>query len=77
MTARRKLDLTEQRDSFLDHLRFDINVNTATPILVDNNLARAETRARLRLVGTPYEPGLVGQMTLLEGGGDQIERAPL
>ena len=68
MTARRKLDLTEQRDSFLERLRFDVNVNTSTPILVDNNLARAEARSRLRLVGTPYEPGLVGQVTLLEGG---------
>jgi outer membrane protein assembly factor BamA len=68
MTARRKLDLTEQRDSFLERLRFDINVNTSTPILVDNNLARAEARSRLRVVGTPYEPGLVGQVTLLEGG---------
>ena len=68
MTARRKLDLTEERDSFLERLRFNVNVNTATPILVDNNLARAEARARLRVVGTPYEPGLTGQMTLLQGG---------
>src|SRR4029453_16433517 len=67
MTARRKLDLTEQRDSFLERLRFDVNVNTSTPILIDNNLARAEARSRLRLVGTPYETGLVGQVTLLEG----------
>ena len=68
MTARRKLDLTEERDSFLERLRFNVNVNTATPILVDNNLARAEARARLRVVGTPYEPGLTGQVTLLQGG---------
>ena len=68
MTARRKLDLTEERDGFLERLRFNVNVNTATPILVDNNLARAEARARLRVVGTPYEPGLTGQMTLLQGG---------
>jgi outer membrane protein assembly factor BamA/autotransporter translocation and assembly factor TamB len=68
MTARRRLDLTEQRNPFLERMRFDVNVNTATPILVDNNLARAETRARVRLVGTPYEPGLLGQMTLVEGG---------
>ena len=68
MTARRRLDLTEERNPFLDRTRFDINVNTATPILIDNNLARAETRARLRVVGTPYETGLLGQMTLLEGG---------
>jgi outer membrane protein assembly factor BamA/autotransporter translocation and assembly factor TamB len=68
MTARRKLDLTEERDTFIERVRFDVNVNTSTPILVDNNLARAEARSRLRLVGTPYEPGLVGQVTLLEGG---------
>ncbi len=68
MTARRKLDLTEERDTFLERMRFNVNVNTATPILVDNNLARAEARARLRVVGTPYEPGLTGQVTLLQGG---------
>jgi outer membrane protein assembly factor BamA/autotransporter translocation and assembly factor TamB len=68
MTARHRLDLTEERNPFLERMRFDVNVNTATPILVDNNLARAETRARLRVVGTPYEPGLLGQLTLLEGG---------
>jgi outer membrane protein assembly factor BamA/autotransporter translocation and assembly factor TamB len=68
MTARRRLDLTEQRDPFLERIRFDVNVNTATPILVDNNLARTETRARVRVVGTPFEPGLVGQVTLVEGG---------
>jgi translocation and assembly module TamB len=68
MTARRKLDLTEDRDTFLERLRFDVNVNTATPILVDNNLARAEARGRVRIVGTPYQPGMTGQVTLLEGG---------
>jgi len=68
MTARRRLDLTEERNPFLERMRFNVNVNTATPILVDNNLARAETEARLRVVGTPYEPGLLGQLTLLEGG---------
>jgi outer membrane protein insertion porin family len=68
MTARRTLDLTDERDSFLERLRFNVNVNTATPILVDNNLARAEARARLRVVGTPYEPGLTGQVTLIQGG---------
>ena len=68
MTARRKLDLTEERDTFLERMRFNVNVNTATPILVDNNLARAEARARLRVVGTPYKPGLTGQVTLLQGG---------
>ena len=42
MTARRKLDLTEERNPILERVRFNVDVNTATPILVDNNLARAE-----------------------------------
>jgi translocation and assembly module TamB len=64
--SRRTLDLTEERNPFLEQIRFDVNVDTATPILVDNNLARAEITADLRLLGTPYEPGLSGRLTVLE-----------
>ena len=67
MTARRKLDLTEERNPILESVRFDVNVNTATPIVVDNNLARAEIETDLNVVGTPYETGLLGELTLLEG----------
>jgi len=67
MTARRKLDLTEERNPILEQVRFDVDVNTATPILVDNNLARAEIETDLTVVGTPYETGLLGELTLLEG----------
>ncbi len=67
MTARRKLDLTEERNPLLERLRFNIDVNTASPILVDNNLARAEIETDLTVVGTPYETGLLGELTLLEG----------
>jgi outer membrane protein assembly complex protein YaeT len=68
MNARRSLDLTEQRNPLLEQVRFDLNIDTATPILVDNNLARAEVTADLRLIGTPYEPGLAGRLTVLEEG---------
>jgi outer membrane protein assembly complex protein YaeT len=67
MTARRKLDLTEERNPILERVRFNVAVNTATPILVDNNLARAEIDSNLTVVGTPYETGLLGELTLLEG----------
>ena len=70
MTARRKLDLTEERNPILERVRFNVDVNTATPILVDNNLARAEIEADLTVVGTPYETGLLGELTLLEGSRD-------
>ena len=63
MTARRSLDLTEERNPLLERIRFDIDVNTATPVLVDNNLARAEIEADLNVVGTPYETGLSASST--------------
>ena len=64
----RALDLTEERNPLLERVRFDVQVETATPILVDNNLARAEVRTNLRVLGTPYETGLSGTLTVLEGG---------
>jgi outer membrane protein assembly factor BamA/autotransporter translocation and assembly factor TamB len=67
MTSRRRLDLTQQRNPFLERMRFDVNVDTASPILIDNNLAKAETQTKLRVVGTPYETGLLGQLTLEQG----------
>ena len=68
MNARRRLDLTEQRNAFLERVEFNLNIDTASPIVVDNNLARAEVTADLRLIGTPYEPGLAGQLRVLEDG---------
>ena len=67
MTARRRLDLTEERNPILERVRFNIAVDTAMPVLVDNNLARAEIEADLTVVGTPYETGLLGELTVLEG----------
>ena len=68
MKARRRLDLTEQRNQFLDRVRFNLDIDTATPILVDNNLARAEVTADLRVLGSPYEPGLSGRLTVSDEG---------
>ncbi|MBA3270256.1 MAG: translocation/assembly module TamB domain-containing protein, partial [Acidobacteria bacterium] len=68
INARRSLDLTEERNAFLERMRLNLNIDTASPIIVENNLARAEVTADLRLIGTPYEPGLSGRLTVLEGG---------
>jgi outer membrane protein assembly complex protein YaeT len=66
--APRTLDLTRKRDALLERVRFNIDVDTAAPVTIDNNLARAEIDADLRIVGNPYEPGLTGRLTLAEGG---------
>lgn len=68
MAARPQLDLTEERSPLLERVRFNINVQTLSPIFVDNNLARAEVTTDLRVLGTPYEPGLAGRLTVVEGG---------
>jgi outer membrane protein assembly complex protein YaeT len=68
ITARRTLELTPQRNPLLEQVLFNVNVDTATPILVDNNLAKAEVTTDLRVVGTPYETGLLGRLEVAEGG---------
>ena len=68
VTAPSSIDLTEERDPLLESLRLNIGVRTATPLVVENNLARAEVSADLRVVGTPYEVGLAGRMEIEEEG---------
>ena len=68
ISAPKTLDLTEARNPILERVRFAVDVDTGSPVMIDNNLARAEIDADLRIVGTPYEPGLTGRLTLAEGG---------
>ena len=67
ISAPRSLDLTETRSPLLERVRLNVDVDTASPIVVDNNLARAEITADLRVLGSPYETGLSGRLTLEEG----------
>ncbi|HEU0123738.1 MAG TPA: translocation/assembly module TamB domain-containing protein [Bryobacteraceae bacterium] len=63
-----ELDLTEDRNPFLDKLDYNLAVKTIEPLVVDNNLAKAELEVDAKLTGEYYEPGLTGRVTLLEGG---------
>ncbi|MCC6990238.1 MAG: translocation/assembly module TamB domain-containing protein, partial [Acidobacteria bacterium] len=63
----RGLDLTAERNALLERVRFDVHVGTETPILLDNNLAKAELTTDVRVLGTPYDLGMSGRMELLEG----------
>ena len=49
-------------------LRFDVSIGTRSPLVIDNNLARAGLNLDLRLVGAASRPGLTGRITLDEGG---------
>jgi outer membrane protein assembly factor BamA/autotransporter translocation and assembly factor TamB len=68
LNAPRTLELTQARSAFLEHVRFNLMVKTESPMLVDNNLAKAQINANLRVVGTVYEPGMSGQLQVEEGG---------
>lgn len=68
LNAPRGIDITEDRNAALERFRFNVGVSTVNPLVVDNNLAKAEVRADLRVVGNPYEPGISGRLTIEENG---------
>ena len=53
---------------FFDRINLDIDVKTAEEVAVDNNYARIEMGANLRIVGTIDEPIPTGRLTIDEGG---------
>jgi len=61
-------DFEEERSPLLERLDYGIEIQTENPVVVDNNLAKAEITIDARLTGTYYRPGLVGRVTLEEGG---------
>jgi outer membrane protein assembly complex protein YaeT len=69
LKSQQVVTLVEDPHPFLDRIRFDIAVRTATPLLVQNNIARVEaSTTNLRLVGSYADPSVVGRVTLGEGG---------
>jgi outer membrane protein assembly complex protein YaeT len=68
LKAQQVLEIGKEPHPFLDRIRLNIAVRTTTPLLVQNNIARVETGAVLRIVGTYYDPSIIGRITLNEGG---------
>jgi len=68
VTAERPLDLTEERSELASAVRFSLGIRTEEPLLIDNNLAKAEVTADLRLLGTLAQPGLSGRLVIEEEG---------
>lgn len=62
------IDSGDDEDSILSRLLFNVGLQTRNPLVVDNNLARAELTANLRLVGSYRSPGLTGRIEIDEGG---------
>ena len=62
------VDVGEDRSPLLERLDYGIAIKTENPLVVDNNLAKAEIVMNARLTGNYYRPGLVGRVTIDEGG---------
>lgn len=68
LQRRPQIDLTEERNPMLSRLRFQLDADTDSPFVIDNNLMRAAINVDVRLLGTYYQPGMSGRITLEEGG---------
>ncbi len=58
----------EEQSPLLSKIRYNVLIDTDSPLLVDNNLARLAMNANLRLSGTWYRPVIIGRLGLEEGG---------
>ncbi len=61
-------DLFAERNGFLEDLSFDLRFRSVNPVRVDNDLLKSRLQADLRLTGSPYEPGLMGRISVVDGG---------
>jgi outer membrane protein assembly complex protein YaeT len=64
----REIELTGEPDPLLSRIRFDIDVDTRSPLVVDNNLAQVAVTADLDIGGSWYRPGITGRIEIEEGG---------
>jgi len=51
----------------LNSTQFDIGLKTLSPLVINNNIARASVNAELRVLGTVERPGVTGKIDLEEG----------
>jgi outer membrane protein assembly complex protein YaeT len=68
LRAQQVLEIGGEPNPLLERIRFNISLRTSTPLLVQNNIAKVEASANLTIVGTYYEPSIIGRVTLNEGG---------
>jgi outer membrane protein insertion porin family len=60
--------LDETVPSLADRIRLDLTVETVEDLSVDNNYGRFEADASLRVRGTVARPGVIGRVSMREGG---------
>ncbi len=68
LKAQQIVEVGQEPSPILDRIRLNIGIRTTAPLLVQNNIAKVEATANLRIVGSFYEPSMTGRVTLNEGG---------
>jgi outer membrane protein assembly complex protein YaeT len=68
LSSEPELELTRERNPLLERVRFSVDIDSASPLIVDNNLARTAIGLDLRLLGMYYRPGMSGRIVVEEGG---------
>ena len=53
--------------SALSRTQLDVGLRTLSPLVVNNNIARGNINAELRILGTVEQPGLTGRIDIEEG----------
>lgn len=61
-------EVPAERNEFLDQLGYAVNLRTSSPVVINNNLAKAGLEMDLRLTGDYYHPSLLDRITIEEGG---------
>jgi outer membrane protein assembly complex protein YaeT len=68
LRSQQVLQIGQEFNPLLERIRFNISFRTDTPLLVQNNIAKVEATANLTIIGTFYEPSIIGRISLNEGG---------
>ncbi|MGZ5423963.1 MAG: translocation/assembly module TamB domain-containing protein, partial [Candidatus Aminicenantales bacterium] len=68
LKSKGRSDPFNERSGFLEDLSFDLRFESVAPVRINNNLLDARVQADLRLTGSPYEPGLTGRISVVDGG---------
>ncbi len=68
LSSKQVLDVSQKRDPVLSRIRYNVAVRTVDPVSVSTGMAKLAASGNLRLVGTYYNPSIVGRATFDEGG---------
>ncbi|MEZ5356317.1 MAG: translocation/assembly module TamB domain-containing protein [Bryobacteraceae bacterium] len=71
--SRGSVELQEEKNVFLENLRFAVDIETEEPLLLENNIGEMQVNADLRLGGSYYRPAVTGRLTAEEGGSLRLQ----